>query len=120
MGFNYHQVIGELIYAMTTCQPDISFPLIKLSQYSNNPARAHYEAAANIMYYLQCPLIRAYTIGGTAHTRNCLSALTHLTTRVTNVKQKSKTMVTDLKQRSTLTGAVTQLTGNRLLDLYSN
>lgn len=54
MGFNYRQVIGELIYAMVTCRPDISFPLIKLSQYSSNPAKEHYEAAANILYYLRC------------------------------------------------------------------
>ena len=54
MGFNYRQVIGELIYAMVTCRPDISFPLIKLSQYSSNPAHAHYIAAADILHYLQC------------------------------------------------------------------
>jgi hypothetical protein len=38
MNFNYRQAIGELIFAMITCRPDISFPLIKLSQYSANPA----------------------------------------------------------------------------------
>ena len=30
---NYRQVIGEAIYAMVTCCPDISFAVIKLSQY---------------------------------------------------------------------------------------
>ena len=44
MGLNYRQAIGELIFLMITCRPDISFPLIKLSQYSVNPAKDHYEA----------------------------------------------------------------------------
>jgi hypothetical protein len=54
MQINYRQAIGELIYALVTCRPDISFPLIKLSQYSTNPAREHYEAIKNIFYYLKC------------------------------------------------------------------
>lgn len=53
MGFNYRQAVGELIYAMVTCRPDISFALIKLSQYSNNPAEAHYIAIKQIFYYLR-------------------------------------------------------------------
>jgi dUTP pyrophosphatase len=53
MGFNYRQAIGELIYAMVTCRPDISYPLIKLSQYSSNPAEAHYMAVKDIFYYLK-------------------------------------------------------------------
>ena len=40
-GFSYRQAIGELIYAMVTCRPDISFPLIKLSQYSAHLAIEH-------------------------------------------------------------------------------
>ena len=31
MGLNYCQAIGELIFLMVTCRPDISYPLIKLS-----------------------------------------------------------------------------------------
>ena len=52
MRFNYRQAIGELIFAMVTCRPDISYPLIKLSQYSANPAHIHYEAVINIFRYL--------------------------------------------------------------------
>ena len=52
MQFNYRQAIGELIFAMVTCRPDISFPLIKLSQHSANPAKVHYEAVINIFRYL--------------------------------------------------------------------
>ena len=43
-GFTYRQGVGELIYVMVTCRPDIYYPLIKLSQYSTNPARLHFEA----------------------------------------------------------------------------
>lgn len=50
--FNYRQVIGEAIYAMVTCRPDISFAVIKLAQYSNNPAEIHYKAARQLMKYL--------------------------------------------------------------------
>ena len=44
MGINYHQGVGELLHAMVTCRPDISFPVIKLSQYSINPACEYYKA----------------------------------------------------------------------------
>ena len=53
MGFSYKQGIGELIYALVTCRPDISFPLIKLSQYSSKPARIHFEAVKGIYQYLK-------------------------------------------------------------------
>ena len=53
MGLNYRQGIGELIYMMVTCRPDISFPLIKLSQYSSNPAEEHYVALKQFFEYLQ-------------------------------------------------------------------
>ena len=43
-GFSYKQCIGKLMYAMVTCRPDISFPLIKLSQHSSKPTKDHFEA----------------------------------------------------------------------------
>lgn len=52
MNINYRQVIGELIFLMITCRPDISYPLIKLSQYSQNPAKIHYESAKNLLKYV--------------------------------------------------------------------
>ena len=52
-GFSYRQGIGELIYAMVTCRPDISFPLIKLSQYSANPAEMHFIALKQLYCYLR-------------------------------------------------------------------
>ncbi len=53
MGIHYRQVIGELLYAMVTCRPDISFPVVKLSQYSIKPAKEHYEAAKELLIYLK-------------------------------------------------------------------
>ena len=50
--FTYRQIIGELLYAMVTCRPDISYPLIKLSQYSTKPSRIHFEAAQQLLNYL--------------------------------------------------------------------
>ena len=38
---------------MVTCRPDISFPLIKLSQYSSKPAKNHFEAVKQLYLYLQ-------------------------------------------------------------------
>ena len=58
MNFNYRQAVGELIFAMTTCRPDISFPLIKLSQYAQNPAKEHYEGIVRIFQYLQATIDR--------------------------------------------------------------
>ena len=44
MGFLFQTAIGELIYAIVTCRPDLSFVVTNLSQYSNRPARCHYVA----------------------------------------------------------------------------
>ena len=52
MTFGYCQAIGEFIYAMITCRPDISFAIIKLSQYSTRPTRAHFEAVKDVYHYL--------------------------------------------------------------------
>ena len=52
-GLSYRQGIGELLYAMVTCRPDISYPLIKLSQYSAKPAKSHFTAVKGIYEYLR-------------------------------------------------------------------
>ena len=56
MGFGYRQAIGELIYAMVTCRPDILFPIIKLAQYSTKPSVIHFEAVKNIFRYLNATI----------------------------------------------------------------
>jgi hypothetical protein len=52
MGFNYRQVIGEIIFPMMKCQPDIAPYAIKLSQYMENPAREHYQTLRDILAFL--------------------------------------------------------------------
>jgi hypothetical protein len=50
--FRYHCGIGELIWAMITCRPEISFPVTKLSQFSAHPAALHYDAVKRVFHYL--------------------------------------------------------------------
>ena len=56
LGFTYRQAIGEIIYALVTCRPDISFAAIKLSQYSASPAQKHYDAVKDIYRYLKATI----------------------------------------------------------------
>ena len=51
-GFSYRMAIGELIYALVVARLDISFAVIKLSQYSANPAIPHYQAIRHVFAYL--------------------------------------------------------------------
>ena len=53
MNFNYRNALGEALFAMITCRPDISFPVIKLSKFANNPAKVHYQALKNVFRYLR-------------------------------------------------------------------
>ena len=55
-GFGYRQAIGEIIYAMVTCRPDISQATIKLSQYSTKPRKVHFDAVKQVMRYLNATL----------------------------------------------------------------
>ena len=61
MKFSYRQAIGEIMFAMITCRPDISYPVIKLSTYSNNPAKEHYLAVKQVMRYLRATMHEGIT-----------------------------------------------------------
>jgi hypothetical protein len=53
MGFSYRQAIGELMFALTICRPDIAVPVIKLSQHASRPAPSeHYKAVKAVFVYL--------------------------------------------------------------------
>ena len=56
MGLNYRQAVGALIYLMVTCRPNISYPLIKLSQYNTKPAKEHYEAIKHTFKYVRATI----------------------------------------------------------------
>jgi hypothetical protein len=43
MKFNYQGGIGKLIWAMTTCCPDLAYASIKLSQSNSYPHEHHYQ-----------------------------------------------------------------------------
>ena len=61
MGFKYRGALGEALYAMITCRPDISVPIMKLSQYANNPAEIHYVALKNVFRYLRSTIDKGIT-----------------------------------------------------------
>ena len=56
MNFSYRQAIGELLFAAITCRPDIMYPVVKLSQFSNVPAPIHFIAVKNIFRYLRATI----------------------------------------------------------------
>jgi hypothetical protein len=52
MGIKYKGGVGELIWAMTTCRPDISFTSVKLSQSNSAPAEHHYHGLKHAICYV--------------------------------------------------------------------
>jgi hypothetical protein len=52
MGIKYRKCIGELIWPMSTCRPDLCQPVIKVAQHSAAPAEVHYAAVKSIFRYL--------------------------------------------------------------------
>ncbi|KAK9724038.1 hypothetical protein RND81_05G043600 [Saponaria officinalis] len=49
----YSQVIGCLMYAMTSTRPDIAFAFGKLSRYTSNPSHEHWVAVKRVLRYLK-------------------------------------------------------------------
>jgi hypothetical protein len=52
MEIKYKGGVGELIWAMTTCRPDISFTSVKLSQSNSAPAKIHYHGLKHTIRYI--------------------------------------------------------------------
>ena len=50
--FQYRGPIGELMQPMITACPDISFPVVELSQFSTPPTTIHCDAIFSIFYFL--------------------------------------------------------------------
>ena len=48
----YQSVIGSLLYIMLGTRPDISFAVIKMSQFSSNPTEEHLQKVLYIVFYL--------------------------------------------------------------------
>ena len=50
--FKYRSGIGEIIYAMVTCRPDVSPAVNQCAQHSVAPAKIHYNAVRHMLKYL--------------------------------------------------------------------
>jgi hypothetical protein len=48
----YHAGVGELLWAMTTTQPNLTFTSVKLSQAKSCPDKIHYHAVKHALKYL--------------------------------------------------------------------
>ncbi|EJK59937.1 hypothetical protein THAOC_19786 [Thalassiosira oceanica] len=51
-GFGYRNAIGELIYAMVTCRPDLSYAVVRSSQFSSCPHEVHFQGVRHMLKYL--------------------------------------------------------------------
>jgi len=49
----YQGVVGSIMYGMLYTRPNLAFPIQQLSQFSSNPAIAHFQAGKRAMCYLQ-------------------------------------------------------------------
>jgi hypothetical protein len=52
MQIKYHAGVGKLIWAMTSCRPDIAFTSVKLSQSNSAPAKHHYHGLKHAIRYV--------------------------------------------------------------------
>jgi hypothetical protein len=52
MGIKYRHVMGEVLFPMVKCRPDILIHTILLSQYMANPDEVHYTALKCLVQYL--------------------------------------------------------------------
>jgi hypothetical protein len=48
----YHALLGSIMYAAVSSQPDIAFTIGKLSHHCVNPGEAHWTAAKQVLCYL--------------------------------------------------------------------
>ena len=49
----YRKIVGSLIYVMSCTRPDICYSVTMLSQFLNNPTKAHLEWAKHVVRYLK-------------------------------------------------------------------
>ena len=63
----YREVIGNLIYLMTSTRPDIAFVVTKLSQFLVNPTVEHYACAKRVLRYLKGTADQALTFTKSDH-----------------------------------------------------
>ena len=49
----FSQVIGSLMYLMNATRPDIAYSVSRLSRYTSNPGKDHWEALVRVLRYLK-------------------------------------------------------------------
>ena len=64
----YSQVIGCLMYAMTSTRPDIAFAVGKLSRYTSRPSSSHWKALRRVLRYLKGTMTYGIAYVGTPST----------------------------------------------------
>jgi hypothetical protein len=52
MQIKYRGGVGELIWAMTTCRPDLAYSSVKLSKSNSTPAEIHFHGLKHSIHYL--------------------------------------------------------------------
>ncbi len=52
MQLKYRAGVGKIIWAMTTCRPDIAYTSVKRSQSNSTPAKIHYHGLKHAIRYL--------------------------------------------------------------------
>ena len=52
MGIKYRNVLGELIFALVTCRPEISYSVVKCAQATTAPHEIHYHGLKHLLKYL--------------------------------------------------------------------
>jgi hypothetical protein len=52
MNLSYRSGVGELIWAMTTCRPDLAYASVKLSQLNGSPHEHHYHGLRHALKYM--------------------------------------------------------------------
>jgi hypothetical protein len=72
---SYRSGVGELIWAMTTCHPDLAYVAVKLSQSNHCSHEHHYHGLRHALKYLYVTKVRHQD-------RNSKRALSHLSTAI--------------------------------------
>jgi hypothetical protein len=63
MQLNYRSGVGKLIWAMTTCRPNLSYSSVKLSQSNPCPHKIHYHVLSTLSNSCTSPKMMACTSG---------------------------------------------------------
>nr|GEV31184.1 zinc finger, CCHC-type [Tanacetum cinerariifolium] len=52
----YSRAIGCLMHVMTSTRPDIAYAVGRLSRFTSNPSRQHWQAITKVLKYLKCTM----------------------------------------------------------------